>query len=145
MYNKLPRCRESLVTFFCQMGNKKLSEMHLKRLRVNKKKVIVALKLLKIHHSGYHDITINVDNLNWTEGEKESTFVAGMQYIEMNDKKGNENRQSCPKILCAGDSLFDARLQSSTTATSKASIPQTNKQSRPLDELNDILKTDKSG
>ena len=65
MCNKLPRRRESIVTFVHQMGNKGTSEMYSKHPRVKKKKVISALEWLKIHHTRYHDITINTDNQRW--------------------------------------------------------------------------------
>ena len=69
---KLLRGRKLIVTFVRQMGNKNTSEMHLKHLRVNKKKIILALEWLKIHHSGYHDIKIKTGNLSWM---KEKTIL----------------------------------------------------------------------
>ena len=70
MCDELPRRRESIVMFVRQMGNKDTSEMYLKYLRVNKRKIISALKWLKIHHSGYHGIMINIDDLSWIKGGK---------------------------------------------------------------------------
>ena len=64
MCNEIPRYREQIVTFVYQMGNKDTSEMYLKHLRVNNEKITSELEWLKIHHSGYHDITINIDNLS---------------------------------------------------------------------------------
>ena len=65
MCDELPRRRESVVTFVRQIGNKDTFEMHLKHLRVYRKKIIPALEWLKIHHSGYHDIKIKTGNLSW--------------------------------------------------------------------------------
>ena len=100
--------RESVVTFVHRMGNKQTSEMYLTHVRVNRKKVTLALEWLKIHHSGYHDITINIDNLTWMNRGDRSTLVAGIQHIEMEDKKSNDNRQCCSKVQCARDSKTDA-------------------------------------
>ena len=78
MCDERPRHRESVVTFLHQMDDKKTSEMHLKHLEVNKKKVTSTSEWLKIHHSGYHDISISMNNLSSMEEKDQSTLMAGI-------------------------------------------------------------------
>ena len=140
MCDELPRRRDSIITFVRQMGNKSTSEMYLKHLRVNKEKIISALKWLKIHHSGYHDITIKKDNLDWMKGKKQSSLVAGLPHVELTEEKIGDNRQYCSEVQCSGDNEKDSGFQFTTTALNKSTMPQTDEQLKPLDELKSVLK-----
>ena len=140
MCDELPRRRESIVTFVRQMGNKDTSEMYLKHLRVNKEKIISALKWLKIHHSGYHDITIDTGNLDWMKGRKQSTLVAGLPHVELTEEKIEDNRQYCSEVQCSRDNEIDSGFQFTTTSLNESTTPQTDEQLRPLDELKAVLK-----
>ena len=65
MCMELPQTETSMVTFVRHISNRVTGESISRHYKVNKKKVIAALKWLKVHHSGYHGITINESNLDW--------------------------------------------------------------------------------
>ena len=65
MCMELPQTETSMVTFVRHISNRVTGESISRHYKVNKRKVIAALKWLKIHHSGYHGITINESNLDW--------------------------------------------------------------------------------
>lgn len=70
--NVLPQRKEKLLTFIRYMSNKDNTATYPKQYVIRRKNVITALKWLKVHHSGYHDITIQESNLEWmgTSAEK---------------------------------------------------------------------------
>ena len=53
------------------MSDKNPSMPLLKPTKVRRKKVIISLKWLKVHHCGYQHITINEDNLCWMNDSEE--------------------------------------------------------------------------
>ena len=55
-------------------------------LRVNRDRVLRALRWLKIHHSGYKDIVINECHLDWMEGENEASIISIDSVLEMKSK-----------------------------------------------------------
>ena len=85
--NELPRRKEEIVTFIREMGNKFTSDMLLKYVKVNRKRVLTALRWLKQHHSDYADIEIKEDNLSWMEGEEESYAIEHVSDINSNIQK----------------------------------------------------------
>lgn len=67
--NELPRQQKSVVTFIRHLSNKDHTESLPKQLKVRRDKVLNALRWLKIHHVGYHSITILESNLDWMEND----------------------------------------------------------------------------
>jgi len=69
------------------------SSLH-KQYKVDKKRVINALKWLKIHHSGYHDIEIVPDNFWFKEDEvdmsKDATVIELQKETKVRDEKVSE-------------------------------------------------------
>ena len=84
--NELPRRKDEIVTFIREMGSKFTSEMLLKYVRVNQKRVLTALRWLIQHHSDYTDIQIKEDNLSWMNGEEESSAIAHILDVNMEDQ-----------------------------------------------------------
>ena len=74
------------------------------------------------------------------KGGKESTLVVGIPHVELTNKKIKDNRKFCSEVQCSRDKEIDAGFQFTTTAPNKSMMPQTDKQSRPLYELKDVLK-----
>lgn len=69
MCTDLPQKQSDMVIFVRHISNRKNGTSHSQHFKVNKVKVIEALKWLKKHHRGYHDITITESNLDWIEGD----------------------------------------------------------------------------
>jgi len=71
MCNILPQERSQAVKRIRQIVQPHQANHQSEILKVNRHKVLKALHWLKIHHAGYHDITIKPTNLDWIPTEKE--------------------------------------------------------------------------
>lgn len=69
MCSELPQQKSNMVIFVRHISTRLTGEVRSRHFRVNKTKVIRALEWLKIHHIGYHDITINESNMDWIAGD----------------------------------------------------------------------------
>ena len=78
MCTDLPQKESNMVIFIRQVSNRVTGVSHSQHFRVNKNKVLTALRWLKKHHRGYHDITITESNLDWIEDE--SVFNVAKKY-----------------------------------------------------------------
>ena len=74
------------------------------------------------------------------KGKKQSSLAAGLPHVELTKEKTKDNRQFFSKVQCSRDNEIDAGFQSTTTAPNKPMTPQTDKQSRPFDELKGVIK-----
>ena len=74
----LPQKESNMVIFIRQVSNRVTGVSHSQHFRVNKNKVLTALRWLKKHHRGYHDITITESNLDWIK--EESVFNVAKKY-----------------------------------------------------------------
>ena len=71
MCSELPQTKSSMVIFVRNIRNRGTNNSMRQKdhFRVRKTKVIKALEWLKIHHIGYHDITIKKSNLDWIQND----------------------------------------------------------------------------
>ena len=74
------------------------------------------------------------------KGKKQSSLVAGLPHVELTEEKIEDNRQYCSEVQCSGDSEIDSGFQFTTMALNKLTMPQTDEQLRPLDEVKAVLK-----
>eukprot|EP00975_Prorocentrum_lima_P059618 12500096-Prorocentrum_lima.AAC.1 len=58
-----------MVIFVRHVSNRVSGVSHSQHFKVNKNKVLDALRWLKVHHRGYHDITITESNLDWIKND----------------------------------------------------------------------------
>ena len=65
MCSDLPQTQSNMVIFVRHISNRDSGVSHSRHFKVNKRKVLAALRWLKLHHRGYHDITITESNLDW--------------------------------------------------------------------------------
>ena len=135
MCNVLPQRPESVVTFIRQMGNKDTSAVFLKHMRVSKKKVVNALQWLKLHHEGYHDITIDVTQLDWMKGKDVATVAADSFNVPIDEQSRADNRQFVSQIQCAADLRSQREMEFSTMAMSDIHHVPNFSQSEPIREL----------
>ena len=71
MCNDLPQTQSNMVIFVRNIRNRGTSNAmrHKKHFKVNKNRVLAALRWLKVHHIGYKDITITESNLDWIKND----------------------------------------------------------------------------
>ena len=71
MCSELPQTKSNMVIFVRNIRNRGTNNSMRQKdhFRVRKTKVIKALEWLKIHHIGYHDITIKKSNLDWIQND----------------------------------------------------------------------------
>jgi hypothetical protein len=69
MCDELPHQKSSMVIFVRHISNRANGEVSSRHFKVNKDKVIRALEWLKLHHRGYHNISINESNMDWIESD----------------------------------------------------------------------------
>ena len=78
--------------------------------KVRRDKVLKALLWLKFHHSGYTDIIINEDNLDWMCGKDEDTL--SLDNVDISDhivdKQIQENQNETVATLQTDPSIIDA-------------------------------------
>lgn len=65
MCTELPQTQSNMVIFIRHMNDHHEGIQKSRHYKVRKEKVLTALRWLKIHHRGYHDITILESNLDW--------------------------------------------------------------------------------
>ena len=120
--NILPRQKESVVTFVRWLSNKKDARPFPKQMRVRKKQVLDALRWLKIHHSGYHDIIINESNLDWM-GDNDCANIAEQSEhnIQVESKSNEQNEEEFVTIAHTVDDDDEEFLNSTMADNEKKS------------------------
>lgn len=83
MCTDLPQKESNMVIFVRQISDRAGSS-YAQHFKVNKSRVIEALRWLKVHHRGYRDITITESNLDWI---KNGTVFDNSQKYELRTKK----------------------------------------------------------
>ena len=67
MCNDLPHVKSDMVIFVRNISNSVTGVNQSRHFKVDKNKVLRALRWLKVHHRGYHNITITDSNLDWVK------------------------------------------------------------------------------
>lgn len=83
--DELPQRKETIVTFIRNLGNKNTTDAFPTSLRVNRTRVIEALKWLKKHNQFYHNININEKNLDWMKGKEEVNLCTEALTLDIKD------------------------------------------------------------
>ena len=65
MCTELPQKESNMVIFVRNLSNRRTGAMHVQHFKVDKDKVLRALRWLKVHHAGYKNITIKSSNMDW--------------------------------------------------------------------------------
>ena len=90
MCDELPQRKETLVTFIRNIGNKDTEAVFPTSLRVNRIKVVNALRWLQKHNPFYKNITIKEENLDWMNGEDEVNL--GTDGVELTMKESSRSK-----------------------------------------------------
>ena len=142
MCTDLPRQRQEVITFIRQLGNSTTTSVHLQHLKVRKKKVMEALKWLRIHHSGYRDVTINESNLDWMDNRSEATVVENVRLIKVAGNPSDASQKaSVSSIQCMDTSTDGTTLDYVTISSGKCDTGVDPEQAEMMTELIDTAKT----
>ena len=109
MCDELPQQKSSMVIFVRHISNRANGEVSSRHFKVNKDKVIRALEWLKVHHRGYHNISINASNMDWIEGE--SIFDYCEKYVFSSKATARDNAAESAETVssnqCDGTDFTD--------------------------------------
>ena len=83
----LPQLKCQVVKYIREIGNTDSSRHRWEMLRVNRGRVLRALRWLKIHNSEYADIVIDETNLEWMKGRQECSIDTVEYVFPMTPKK----------------------------------------------------------
>ena len=127
------------------MGNKNNSAPMIRHLKVNKARVLGALRWLKVHHSGYRDICIKEENLDWMAGKDEANLSAFGKEVNVKPTRNSakDQKEYVSKLQCQGDPDECDDLEFTTMDAQEApSQARGEQQCQPLNELAKELKPD---
>lgn len=85
--NELPNKKTTILKFIRDIGKGPLKDTISRTyLKVNRKKVLEALRWLQKYHVGYHDVEIVEDHLSWMNGEEEREIEVTIHRTNEDDK-----------------------------------------------------------
>ena len=125
MCTDLPQKQSNMVIFVRNLSNRLSGEIHTQHFKVNKDKVLRALRWLKVHHVGYKDITINSSNLDWIK--KDTVYDVARQYTmqaKQSKRDGvHEATETVSGNQCTGDDDGNELSFSTVHPNDRTSVP----------------------
>lgn len=105
MCTELPQKESNMVIFVRNLSDRTSGVIHTQHFKVNKEKVLNALRWLKVHHVGYKDITINESNMDWIENG--SVYNVAKSYTMQTKKSRRDGVHEASETVsgnqCDGD------------------------------------------
>lgn len=139
MCSDLPQQQSNMVIFVRHISNRVTGSEHSRHYKVNKNRVLSALRWLKIHHIGYHDITITESNLDWIQGDNVYESTKKYEFDTKYRKKDavHNAEETVSSNQCGGnnDGQDEAGLET---------VHPNYKQNKPNPEQSEIIKSFKS-
>jgi len=132
----LPRRKEAILTFIRQQKSNQSTGTLFKHHRINRVRVLKALRWLKRHHVGYGDITIKEDNF-WFDGEEfDTTKDAKITEVLAENEIGNDGEEfvSREQVVEPDSAMVDEFEMSTMHANEKKTIPS-GEETEPIKEL----------
>lgn len=142
MCDELPQRKETLVTFLRNIGNKDTDNVFPTSLRVNRLKVVNALKWLQKHNPFYRNIKIKEENFDWMNGAEEVNM--GSHGIVLNMKESSRSKmketedEHVSNVHSAKQDDDDDTLPMRTAHANEAIKVPSGRQAEPIKELIDI-------
>ena len=90
----MPQRKETLLTFVRNIGNKDTDAVFPISLRVNRLKVLNALKWLKKHNPFYRNIQIKEENLDWMNGADEVNMGTNGVVLKMRENPKSQLKET---------------------------------------------------
>jgi hypothetical protein len=144
MCDELPLRQETVVTFLRNIANKKNDAIFATHMRVNRQRVIDALKWLQRHNPFYKDIKIKHENFDWMEGKAEANIATMGVQLSMVETKHSKKAQEEDEHVSASNRKnqnedYNEMSISTVHANEKQSVPS-GRQAHPIKEFIDIAK-----
>jgi hypothetical protein len=142
MCDELPQRKETLVTFVRNIGNKDTDNVFPTSLRVNRLKVVNALKWLRKHNPFYRNIKIKEENFDWMNGVEEVNM--GSDGIVLNMKESSRSKmketedEHVSNVHSTKQDVDDDTLPMRTVHTNEAIRVPSGRQAEPIKEFIDI-------
>ena len=145
MCDELPQRKETLVTFIRNIGNKDTDNVFPTSLRVNRHKVINALKWLQKHNPFYGNVTIKEDNLDWMNGAEEVNMGSNGIVLNMKEsarsKMKDMEEEHVSNVHSSNDTADDDRnLPMRTVHANESTKVPSGLQAEPIKELETIAR-----
>ena len=142
MYDELPQQKETLVTFVRNIGNKDTYNVFPTSLRVNRLKVVNALKWLQKHNPFYRNIKIKEENFDWMNSTEEVNMGPDGVVLNMKDSLRSKMKEMEDKHVSNAHSTKqnndDNTLPMRTMHANEAIKVPSGRQAEPIKELIDI-------
>ena len=142
MCDELPQRKETLLTFVRNIGNKDTDNVFPTSLRVNRFKVVNALKWLQKHNPFYRNIKIKEDNLDWMNGAEEVNMGSNGVVLNMKESARSKMKETedehVSNVHSTKQDVDDDTLPMRTVhANQEVKVPS-GMQAEPIKELIDI-------
>ena len=149
MCNELPQQKDTLLTFIRNIGNKDTNSIFPTSLRVNRLKVVNALKWLQKHNPFYANIKIMERNLDWMEGAEEVNMGTDGVVMKMKESTRSKMKEAedeyVSKAHSTADDDGDDTLAMRTVHANEINTVPTGRQTEQIKSLIDIAhKTNQS-
>ena len=131
--DELPQRKETLVTFVHNIGNKDTDNVFPTSLRVNRLKLVNALKWLQKHNPFYRNIKIKEENFDWMNGAEEVNMVSDGIVLNM-----KESLRSISNAHSTKQDEDDDTLPMRTVHANEAIKVPSGRQAEPIKEFIDI-------
>ena len=141
--DELPQRKETVLTFVRYLGSNLSKHKYVKNLRVNRQRVLTALRWLKRHHTGYHDIVIREENLDWMNEPEEDNIATESELQEIERVAYEEQRDEY--VSGAHEDLDEGELECTAAQTNERRLLPTTEQAQPIEELIDIAESSGQG
>ena len=142
MCDELPQRKETLVTFVRNIGNKDTDNVFPTSLRVNRLKVVNALKWLQKHNPFYRNIKIKEENFDWMNGAEEVNMGSDGIVLNMKESSRSKMKETEDEHVSNAHSTKqdddDDTLPMRTVHANEAIKVPSGRQAEPIKELIDI-------
>ena len=132
MCDELPHQKSSMVIFVRHISNRANGEVSSRHFKVNKAKVIRALEWLKLHHRGYHNISIKESNMDWIESD--SIY----EYCDKYEFKSNATKRD--DAAESAETISSNQCDENEPNDNMETIHPNYKQNRPNQEQSRMMK-----
>lgn len=135
MCDELPHTETNMVIFVRNLSNRHTGEIHTKHFKVDKRKVLAALRWLKIHHIGYKHIVIKPSNLDWI---KNGSVYAKNQQHNLPTKRSRRDKVTEASETVSGNQCNNSEQEKELSCTT---VHPNYRPSLPNKEQGDIIKS----
>ena len=142
MCDELPQQRETLLAFVRNTGSKDTGNVFPVSLRVNRLKVVNALKWLQKHNPFYRNIKIKEENFDWMNDAEEVNMGSDGVVLNMKENARSKMKETedehISNVHSTKQVVDDDTLPMRTVHANQAIKVPSGRQAEPIKELVDI-------